>query len=273
VITIGMIVLNEEKYIGLNLAQHYDIVDKIVIVEGADKLYPKSNVTSDGLSSDATASIIKEFPDPEKKITFLQHGWTRRSGANAKCELRNHYMELVGDGILVAVDADEFYVRSELKAVIDRIQADKKNTAWRYPSMHYWKTTSCFITGGYYDVEHIRFWKVRANDRYVRNHNFPERNGRPLQDLGLVRNNRRVVSAGSGFTIAGPVCHHFGFCKSAEDIRDKNQYYRARGEAKTRPTTLSNREAWFSSNVPPKLVLHDFGGTLPDVFNVSAITH
>lgn len=265
-VTLGMIALNEAQYIGKNLEQHYPLVDKIIVVEGADKLYPAERVTKDGLSTDETATIIRDFPDFDHKITFVQHGWTSSGGAQAKCELRNRYMEHVVAGLLVAVDADEFYRRADLSEVIARIRLDQRNAAWRYPSLHFWKTTEQFITGGYYDIEHIRFWRVDNGDRYRSNHNYPERAGRPLQDFGLRVYDRRVVAEGPGKTIAGPVCLHFGFCKDEVHIRDKNDYYKNRGEVQTRPKTIASREAWFSESLPNELSLHTFGGQLPEVF-------
>jgi hypothetical protein len=262
-----MIVLNEAQYIARNLEQHYPLADSITVVEGADRLYPATRVTSDGLSTDETASLVRDFPDPDKKIRFIQHGWTSTGGAQAKCELRNRYMENVTPGLLIAVDADEFYRRDELSAIIKQIRQDDSKWAWRFPSLHFWKTTDQFITGGYYDIEHIRFWRVRSGDRYRQNHNYPERGTHPLQDFGLRVHDRRLVSADDAWQIAGPVCLHFGFCKDPEHIRDKNDYYCNRGERATRPKTIVSREAWFQEELPDGLRLWRFGGTMPEVFH------
>lgn len=264
-VTIGVIALNEEEFIERNLRQHYALADKIVVVEGADRLYPRERVTESGLSTDATATIVRDFPDPDKKLTFIQHGWTQRSGDQAKCELRNRYMEHVRDGLLVVIDADEFYRHKDLAEFIADIRKDNRH-AWRLPTLHFWKSTDQFITGGYYNVEHIRFWRVQASDRYVRNHNYVERSGKFVQDLGLCRMPRNIVEIGDGFTIAGPTCMHFGFCKRAENMADKNQYYCNRGERKTRANTIRSREAWFAEQLPADLQLHKFGGELPEVF-------
>ena len=71
-ISFGTILLNEQKFIGANLCQHYDLCDEWIIVEGACKGYPERKVSKSGTSLDCTEKIIKLFPDPEGKITFIQ---------------------------------------------------------------------------------------------------------------------------------------------------------------------------------------------------------
>jgi hypothetical protein len=268
-VTIGMIVLNEEEYIERNLRQHYPLADRIVIVEGADRLYPKERVSDSGLSTDATAEIIRSFPDPDKKITFLQHGWTERGGAQAKCELRNRYLEGLKDGFLAVIDADEFYRTDDFLAILRLCKAQLTASAWTWPFIHFWKGTRHFITGGYYDVPHTRFWRVRPGMRYISNHNWPELRGRFLIDMGYKRHDLRTRPVKGGAAPIGPVGYHFGFAKSLVNERDKTDYYRNRGETSTRPETVASREAWFleeGAALPAGLTLHRFTGTLPEVF-------
>ena len=271
-VTIGMIVLNEEEYIFKNLQQHYQHADRIVIVEGADKLYPGDRVTADGLSTDATAELIRNFPDPDKKIQFIQHGWCKRGGIEAKCELRNGYMERALQGLLIVIDADEFYRTDELKDILEKVRTLPRVAAWQFPQIHFWHDTTQFITGSYYDVAHCRFWQVQRGDRYVSNHNSPERHGHALRTMYTLRQDRRVVSAGLGLEkVCAPVCYHFGFCKKAENIADKNQYYINRGERRSRSRYVRSRQAWFDEGAESKyqrLVVHRYGGLLPECFVV-----
>lgn len=268
-ITIGMIVLNEEQFIEANLRQHYDIADSIVIVEGADRFYPSERVTVDGLSTDRTADIIRNFPDPKQKITFIQHGWTTARDDQAKCELRNRYMEDIREGLLIALDADEFYRHQDLEYIVKKVREGKSYSSWLFPQLHFWRTNKTFIIGGYYDVPHIRFWRVRPGDEYTINHNHPYRNGKSLRSLGCHQISRHIIPASEGkFYIFGPTCYHYGFCKSPEHMRDKNNYYVNRGEDTTRSTTTECRAAWFreDNDLPKGLKLISYGGPLPEVF-------
>lgn len=265
-VTIGMIVLNEEEFLERTLAQHYELADRIVIVEGADSLYPKERVTPDGLSIDATAEIVRSFPDPGRKIQFIQHGWTNRGGEQAKCELRDRYAEVTPDGILAVVDADEAYTESAWKAIMARIESEQAVYAWCYPFVHLWKNASQFITGGYYDIQHIRFWRWQKGMRYDRNHNFPEWRGQFVQRMGRRVHDRKLIPKDDGYDLQGPYGHHFGFMKQAQSIRDKTDYYRNRGECVTRPQTIQSREAWFQEELLLGHTIWKYAGQLPEKF-------
>lgn len=273
-VRIGMIVLNEEEYLEKNLHQHYNSADEIVIVEGADALYPPRSVTPDGLSTDKTAEIVRSFPDPDNKIRFIQHGWTKRGGANAKCELRNRYLEGVTERTLLwVIDADEFYKPEEATAVLSTLAKHPKIAAYQIPQIHFWHNLSQFITGGYYDVPHCRFWQIQPGDIYADNHNSPSRGSCQLRRMYTRVKYREVVRADSdGEYVRGPVCYHTGFCKKVSNIQDKNRYYKNRGESRTRRATVRSREAWFSedTDLPPDLTLHQFGGNLPGVLQPPA---
>lgn len=266
-VTIGMIVLNEREYLRQNLLQHYPLANKIIIVEGADPLYPKAALTKDGLSTDGTADIVRRFPDPKKKITFIQHGWAKEAGAQAKCELRNRYLQGLHHGLLAVIDADEFYTAEDFHTIVEHCREDTANWAWTYPFLHFWKGHKQFITGGYYDIPHTRFWRVWPGMRYKQNHNWPERQGKVLLQYGHQRRALLYETREDGSCRPiGPTGYHFGFAKPVASVRDKTDYYRNRGECQTRPATIASREAWFLGTdepLPSGLALHRFGGLLP----------
>ncbi len=177
-ISFGTILLNEQKFIGLNLCQHYDLCDEWILVEGACKGYPDRKVSKSGLSLDNTELIINLFPDPEAKITYIQHGWTKATGEDAKSELRNEYASRTSGKYLVVIDADEFYEKNDLNIAIDELKNDNEKFAIVLPQVHFWKTTNAFITGEYYDISHTRIYRSIPGMKYIKNHNFPEANGK-----------------------------------------------------------------------------------------------
>lgn len=266
-VTIGMIVLNEEQFLAANLRQHYPFADEIIIVEGADRRYPKERVTADGLSTDRTAEIVRSFPDPDHKIQFLQYGW-----ADDKAVLRDQYAQLAYEGILLAVDADEFLTHDSMRGLLGMLIEKLPGPGCvRIPHVHFWKDDRHVISGGYYDVPHNRAYRWPAGARYLREHNHPELDGKYLYQLHLEKHGRKAVYEPERVTFQEPFWIHYGFMKSAENIRDKNQFYINRGEAVTRPQTTRDRAYWFRDDgLPQDCDLMEWRGPWPEEMPCSA---
>ncbi len=246
-VTVGIICLNESDLIAVNLANHYSIADKIVVVEGADRRFP--NATKEGLSTDDTAEIVRAFPDPDRKIAFIQHGW-----AGCKSELRNRYCELAEDGILLAVDVDEFLSPQSAASLLDRLEGLPGPGAVRLPHVHLWKALDRQITGGYYSVPHNRAYRWTKGGRHQSGeHNHPSHPDGTL----LLKKRTKSLSAEYGCWL------HLGFCKPPSQISDKNRFYVNRGEARTRPGTTKDRAAWFKEAVPEGCTVKPWRGWTP----------
>ncbi len=259
-VTLGYIVLNEADLLAVNLKNHYDMADKIVIVEGADKRFP--NATPEGLSIDATAEVVRSFPDPAAKITFIQHGW-----ADDKSELRNRYCELAENGILIAVDADEFLSPLSAAMLLGRLRRLSGPGCVRIPHVHLWKNVRQCITGGYYSIPHHRSYRWVSGCRHP-----PQEHNHPAFPDGklLCRHKVEVIessylSGSGGFTLDSPYWLHLGFCKPPTQIADKNRFYLNRGEAQTRPGTTRDRAAWFEEGTPEGCEVRPWAGWIPEV--------
>jgi len=267
-VAFGTILLNESKFIGMNLMQHYDFCDEWILVEGACQGYPTRKVSADGLSLDNSAAQIRIFPDPLNKIRFLQHGWTKAQGETAKSELRNEYIKHCTSDVLAVVDADEFYRLEDFQLALAELK-DPKVHAITLPQVHFWKNTSHFITGEYYDIAHTRIYRYIPGMKYISNHNFPEIGGQTAPMLGhkkIARTMKETEKGGYRYDV--PCCYHMGFAKDADDMRDKSDYYINRGEATTRPVTTASRDAWFTDNLPEKCAVRAWCGDLPEVLKV-----
>lgn len=280
-VTFASIVLNESQYILSNLQQHSAFCDEWIIVEGADRNYPKDRVSRDGLSTDGTAEIVRDYAladeflnkPGEPKIKLIQHGW-----AENKSELRNRYAELITDGIVIVFDADEFLTRASMTMVLLEMQKWTASGCARIPHVHLWKDDQHIITGSYYDVAHHRVYAWEPGTRYLGNHNHPHGpDGVALHDKRLVRQDRNLLyetgrTVPKSTTTNLPVSHadpfflHYGFCKDPANIRDKNAYYVNRGEDKTRAETTRVRAAWFDEATPLGCVVHRWVGPYPEVF-------
>lgn len=266
-LTMGTILLNETKFIGLNLLQHYEMCTSWVLVEGACKGYPPRKVSNEGLSLDNCAIQIRLFPDPAGKLVYLQHGWTRATGEDAKSELRNRYIRGCNTDLLLVVDADEFYLKEHLEAAIHKFD-ESSISAVTMPQVHLWKSTQQFITGEYYDISHTRLYRTVRGMTYRQNHNFPEASGKFIHNTGQFKYSRTISQQENGrYGVLEPCCFHMGFAKDYDDMRDKSDYYINRGEAQTRQSTTRSRAAWFDDQLPEKCLVRPWGGQMPAVLN------
>jgi len=278
----GMIVLNEEAMVGRNLAQHLSCLDKLVIVEGADVHYPRDRVTLDGLSTDRTAEIIRSFPDPQGKITFVQHGWAGdgREG-HGKMVLREACLRLAcADGFsgwFWHMDADEFVLVKDWPALAETLLLAESQglVAVRLPTVHFWKSLQRIVVGGYYDVDHIRFFRVDRDCAYVYSdegsHNAPTRCGKRYHRSALLKRPRELQVTPAGAWHPGLAMYHLGFARAAEEVRAKTDYYRARGEVHSRPDTIRDREAWFAGHESAGLNVLEWCGCVPDCFRTEVV--
>ncbi len=268
------IVLNAMPWIRHWLDQHYRWADRIIIVEGADQRFPSRHVTDGGLSRDGTGYAVQSYPDPEKKITLIQHGW-----APDKANLRDRYAELVQPGSLLAVpDVDEF-IPLAAQPVIERlVESRPDRVAFTLPIVHFWQPPNStwplgwprsakIVRGSYADIPHTRFFRAMRGMRYVGNHNQPEVDGRELGDIGPYRMDLELQPVEGGFATAQPAILHYGFAITAANGEDKNRLYLARGEATTRPDTTQFRSAWLRGETPIGARILDWGGGWPECFD------
>lgn len=268
-LTFGTILLNEQKFIGFNLLQHYNLCDEWILVEGACKGYPERKVTKDGLSKDFTATIIECFPDPFAKINYIKYGWTNKDGEDAKSELRNQYANKVRGDYLVVIDADEFYQPEDLDVALNALKNNTTYDAVVLPQVHFWKTTNHFITGEYYDISHTRIFRSYKGMEYKRNHNFLEINGKFIHEGRQLKIQREIFEVEKNkFSYKGVKCYHMGFAKDVSDMEDKTQYYINRGEDVTRVSTTKSRAAWFTGELPDKCKVRSWAGSLPKVLTL-----
>lgn len=264
-LSLGTIFLNEQKYINLNLEQHYQLCDEWTLVEGACQGYPPRKVSKNGFSLDKSQILVRIFPDKYKKIKYVRHGWTKAEGEDAKSELRNQYINISNATVLLVLDADEFYFPDDIYAVLRKFD-DPNVSSVTLPQVHFWKDLSKFITGEYYDISHTRFFRLIPGSVYKQNHNFPEVNGVLLNKINNLKVKRTIINSNSfsdSYEYSDYCCFHLGFAKDFDDMRDKSDYYINRGEASTRKSTTESRAAWFGDDLPDKCKVRVWGGDIP----------
>jgi|SRR5882672_2716085 len=100
-----MIVANGQPFISYQLQHLYDLVDELIIVEGADKIFEQ--VIKSKRSNDGTIEAIHSFPDPEGKITLMHVNV-------GKNEMVRAGMSLVTGDNIYHVDVDEFLTKEAI---------------------------------------------------------------------------------------------------------------------------------------------------------------
>ena len=245
----GSIFLNEKKFMEKCLINHYELVSRWCLVEGTCLGYPTTKVTEDGYSKDFSSLILQLFPDPQGKLQYLAHGWTEHEGEDAKSELRNKYLAKATGKVLAVIDIDEFYPKQSFDEAVAKVLEGYDGVT--VPQIHFWKSLDRFIIGGYYDISHMRFFKIYRAMKYINNHNFPEKpDGTRLDKMKCYKFAREISSKDKHALWSGVYCYHMGFAKDLDDMRDKTAYYVNRGEQITRPDTTKSRAAWFTDEIP-----------------------
>src|SRR4030042_5879266 len=117
-IVAGYCVLNEADWLELSIRSIYEAVDKIIIVEGAERNFWFS-CSPDGLSVDGTEEVIRNYPDTGKKIVYIKHGWVDWQG-----DLRNVYLSMLPPQCwFLLIDGDEIYERQELAFAFSKVES------------------------------------------------------------------------------------------------------------------------------------------------------
>ncbi len=106
-----MIVFNSDFVLRQVLESIYPFADQIVITHGPVKFWTDKGFTT---STDNTGTILKTFPDPDKKITIVE------TAATEKTELCQAFMKYIKPDIthLWTIDADEIFTSTAIETTI-----------------------------------------------------------------------------------------------------------------------------------------------------------
>lgn len=273
--SVCIIALNEAEYLRSTLDQvyHWDACHEIIIVEGSDRLYPKEHLSPDGLSGDGTTEIIRNYPDPKKKIKYISGVYTD------KIEQRNEYAKRITGNYALILDADEFYTRDDLDRIVQDAEANPEVELFTFDFSHdlsqrtyyhLWYNFQQHVLGGYWDIPHNRIYKWTPGTLYKDgDHNHP-----------VKPNGAKMIAPRVKALASRAKCIHTGFAKSVRNQKDKNKYYQDRGEGKeSNPELRARRQMYidcrlaYENWVPGKGLPHDasvlaFGAPLPEVLKM-----
>lgn len=249
---------NEAEFAPLVLASLYDVVDRIIVIEGAVANRP--NATPDGHSTDGTLDILIDFKknhDPASKIVVVS---INKPWKNLEA-MKQTFLDLSvpGDWMLIN-DADEFYRPEDIARLRRAIDINPHACEFVPNFLHFygdfWHVAK---PGPEWQPQHQRFFK------YVRGMKY---NSHPVvtDPVGHCTyfsphyQHRRVML--DGFWI-----YHYGYARSNMDqiMRDKQAYYEKELAVHGGANKKFDQKVkdWFDNTEP----VLEFDGTHPECLN------
>jgi len=224
-ITAGMIVLNGEPFIAYSLRAIYDVVDEIIVVEGAvQKAMFAAN--PDGSSKDRTVEIIKNFPDPDGKITLVRGRW------KGKLEQSQEYMRRATGDYVWIVDSDEMYLPEDIAHVKQMLEDDPEITVVSFYERAFWHNLHTQLVGppweGVREAVFYRLFKRVPGARFT-THRPPTVVG----DDGVNLVEKKLVRANE-MRRRGVFLFHYSYVDAGQ-VKQKIEYYRRRGSKNAGP--------------------------------------
>ena len=153
-LTIGMKVWRNQYYIKYVLQSVYNLADKIVIAFG-----PVKQMTV--WKPDETAQILKEFPDPDKKIKIIsQPSWPGITSMvnSTYAEAKELYMKLDGDEIISPELCDE------IKANLN--YCTKPNKPIIMGNIHFIRSFKMHVVKSTIDPWRLRIFKISPKHKW-----------------------------------------------------------------------------------------------------------
>jgi hypothetical protein len=205
-------VLNGEPFIWYQLKSIYEHAHEIVLVEGAYKKF--AHAARGFRSADDTIKIIKNYPDPEKKIKLI----TRDYYYDDRVGMCNEFMaDLTGD-ILWQVDVDEFYSNKTHRYVKQLFDKDEELDQISFNFVDYYGGFEYVIEG--YDDSLLDV--IRVNRIYPGMRWFSQRP--PKLELNGNELIPREQINGKEMRYAGHLMHNATMLFDNQ-VRDKFEYY------------------------------------------------
>ncbi len=220
-ITFGLIVLNGEPFLKYNLETLYPFAHEILIVEGAVEKF-KHAATKNGHSVDNTVQIIKDFPDPEKKIKLIQNDgfWPEKD------EMSNAYMECCTGDYVWQVDVDEFYKPEDIEKVRNLLVEKPDITRVDIQTINFWHGFKAVMQGASYCFgadKFRRIFKYKPGYRFL-THRPPT----VIDDNGKVRCGGKVITADELLERLNVCMYHYSYVFE-EGVKSKANYYSRMG--------------------------------------------
>jgi len=139
---------NEADYIWNTLSSIYEVCDKIVVIEGSDRLIPRGRFDPvTGTSVDLTSEIVEEFiekSDADHRVVYI------KEGANVLRREVTHYAnDYLSDGDLYLMcNGYEFYDVRELSYAKNFLCQHKNINRLGFKHLEFWLTMHQLLSRG-----------------------------------------------------------------------------------------------------------------------------
>ncbi len=211
-LTFGMIVFEGDYVLKECLEQIYPFANKIVIAEGPVKFWQDRGRRT---STDRTNEILKNFPDPENKIS-ITHGQYEE-----KDEQCNAYMEMIDPDTdyLWMIDSDEIYKGKDIQETISFLKRESP-TSVGVRSCSFYGGFEQYLTGFELKKDNfIRIFKYEPGCSWL-THRPPTIKYRSNQNL-------KHVDSDTFFNQTGVMMYHYSYVFDRQ-VKNKVEYYEAK---------------------------------------------
>ncbi len=224
-ISFGIIVLNGYPFLEYNLRALYPFAHQIIVVEGA-ALAAKNLVRTDGHSLDGTLEMLQEFKDkhdPANKLLVVSAadaGYTDGFWPE-KDEMSQAYAERATGDWLWQVDSDEFYLESDLAAMLALLDQHPEVSGYSFPYVEFFGSFDAYITGTWHLHTHPRFYRL-----FKWGAGYSYASHRPPTVLDAVGRNLHQVNWESNPHVSGKpvVLRHYSYVLPKQ-AQQKVEYY------------------------------------------------
>lgn len=153
-IAAGIIIFNSDFVLKQVLDSIYPYMNQILISEGCVTYWKNKGFTT---STDRTNEILRNYPDPDKKITIVNGTY------HEKTEQANAYMKYVQSDTdyVWNIDADEVFKPEDIQKVIELLEKEKY-TSVGFKSYSFYGGFERYLTGFEQEHEFIRIRKYHS---------------------------------------------------------------------------------------------------------------
>jgi hypothetical protein len=151
-ISFCMIVYNEALTLRENLRHLYPHAHEIIVCEGSIALL-RETLGLPVRSDDGTCEILRDFPDPERKLRVIHCAWKDKN------EMAAAYAQMATGDLVWHVDADEFYDEYSLRAIPHEFDDSTLGTL-DVPMRVFWKSPSYVLATAEGDDQWFRYARV-----------------------------------------------------------------------------------------------------------------
>lgn len=254
-ISVGIIIYNGADYIEYVIKSIYEVVNQIIIVDGAVEKYDAKK----SYSTDGTIEKIKKLKNEIDILDKIELVENDNKFYKNKIEMQNEIAKRIKGDYYVKMDADEIWKKETLLDAITYMQINKIDVL-RMPFYHFWLSFKNIAvdSNGKWSTKHPRIWKWNNDFKHKNSFNF-------------FQNKKGVKISAPNYNeqeYNGDRVYHFGYVRKLKILKQKLKYYKTRGIEKYFKDTVT---AWNNLDDPTQPTQKSnshatkFEGELPDI--------